>query len=653
MENYKFESNDFEFAQINSSINDAKFDTKPIGYFKDAMIRFRKSHAAIGGFVVIVLIVLFAIITPLISSHSVSESDSYFAFQQPYNSTLANIGICDGTYDSSLGNREYGYLNGIGIGKEDGARYVADPFLNTDEGDEAAPTAAGMASEFNPIRSFSHSGNTYDAKVMSYYEVGFRNLSVTYPVYQSILQYEEEKGMQMLYPIVNENNVVSSIKTYFPHLVANYWYETTDTRDIVGTDGRTIRELESDDEIQDNYLRNSVGKVSFYSRTGTGTQSYSGGTVIGNFVVGESYTVNYRIQTRLKTDANGSYETSYGSDTFTLSLKDYGGSEVASYDYSGSTISGLNPNSYYFADYFVSVPTIAALNASTNNTYLYNEGYTVSRSFEVLSVYDKDGNDTGWYDNRNMTIRVFYWDYYTFATGKEVSFLFGTDSLGRDIATRLASGIGLSLILAVSTFVVNFVIGGLYGAIEGYYGGLADLIMERVSDILANIPFVVLASIVNIRLISTGQMSTFGALLFTFCLTGWLGPAYRVRTQFYRFKNSEYVLAARTLGASDARIMWKHIFPNSLGTIITSSVLTIPGTIFTESSLSYLSIINFNSGDITSLGTLLSNGQAYLTTYPHIIIPPAITIALLMISFNLFGNGLRDAFNPSLRGVEE
>ena len=209
------------------------------------------------------------------------------------------------------------------------------------------------------------------------------------------------------------------------------------------------------------------------------------------------------------------------------------------------------------------------------------------------------------------------------------------------------------MILAVSTFIVNFIIGAIYGSIEGYYGGVTDLIMERITDILSNIPFIVLASIVNISLIQTGKMNSLGAIIFAFVLTGWIGPAYRVRTQFYRFKNEEYVLAARTLGASDARIMFKHIFPNTLGTIITASVLTIPGTIFTESMLSYLSIINFNQGNISSLGTMLSEGQAYMTTYPHMLVPPALIISLLMISFNLFGNGLRDAFNPSLRGVEE
>ena len=128
--------------------------------------------------------------------------------------------------------------------------------------------------------------------------------------------------------------------------------------------------------------------------------------------------------------------------------------------------------------------------------------------------------------------------------------------------------------------------------------------------------------------------------------------AGRVRMQFYRFKNQEYVLAARTLGASDFRIMFKHIFPNSMGTIITGSILVIPGVIFSETSLSYLGIINLNSASMTSIGAMLSEGQKCMTSAPHVVLFPAIFIALLMISFNLFGNGLRDAFNPSTRGVD-
>ena len=129
--------------------------------------------------------------------------------------------------------------------------------------------------------------------------------------------------------------------------------------------------------------------------------------------------------------------------------------------------------------------------------------------------------------------------------------------------------------------------------------------------------------------------------------------ASRVRMQFYRFKNQEYILAARTLGASDFRLMFKHIFPNAIGTIITGSVLVIPSVVYSESNLTYLGIVNLDSSTMTSVGSMLSAGQPLLTTYPHVILFPALFISLMMISFNLFGNGLRDAFNPSLRGTED
>jgi oligopeptide transport system permease protein len=132
-----------------------------------------------------------------------------------------------------------------------------------------------------------------------------------------------------------------------------------------------------------------------------------------------------------------------------------------------------------------------------------------------------------------------------------------------------------------------------------------------------------------------------------------MGMAGTVRMQFYRFKNQEYVLAARTLGARDRRIMFKHIFPNSLGTIVTRSVLVIPGMIFSESSLSYLGIINLSTGRLTSVGSMLAEAQKFMQTHPYMMLFPALFISLLMLSFNLFGNGLRDAFNPSLRGTEE
>ena len=252
-------------------------------------------------------------------------------------------------------------------------------------------------------------------------------------------------------------------------------------------------------------------------------------------------------------------------------------------------------------------------------------------------------------------VRVDYREYYAYkhyVAGDgitEPSFLFGANDYGKDIFTCLASGARFSFILAVIVSSVNLFVGAIYGSIEGYYGGKIDLLMERFVDLIGSIPFMIVITLLKYHF----NVSHIIILFISFFLTGWTGMAGRTRMQFYRFKNQEYVLVARTLGAKDSRIMFKHIFPNAIGTLITSSVLVIPGVIFSETSLSYLGIINLSTGSLTSVGTLLATGQTYLFTYPHLILFPAVFISLLMLCFNLFGNGLRDAFNPSLRGTEE
>ena len=284
----------------------------------------------------------------------------------------------------------------------------------------------------------------------------------------------------------------------------------------------------------------------------------------------------------------------------------------------------------------------------------YKPGMTLEDNYKR----DADGNVVygqyaggGNFDTAMMKVRVLYYNYYQYLNGFEPEYFLGTDSQGYDLALRLAGGLKLSLLVAVFVSVINFVLGAMYGAVEGYYGGAVDMILERVSDILNGVPFMVVATLFQIHLAK--KVGPVPSLLFAFVVTGWIGTAYRVRTQFYRFKNQEYVMAARTLGARDSRIIWKHIFPNTLGTIITSSALVIPGVIFSESMLSYLGIVKLGSAETTSLGTLLSDASNIWTNYPHLMIFPAVFISLLMISFNLFGNGLRDAFNPSLRGVED
>ena len=252
-------------------------------------------------------------------------------------------------------------------------------------------------------------------------------------------------------------------------------------------------------------------------------------------------------------------------------------------------------------------------------------------------------------------LRVDYKEYYGYihhVAGDGITepcFLFGANNFGKDLFTCLASGARFSFILAIIVSSVNLFVGAIYGSIEGYYGGKLDILMERFVELLTSIPFMIVITLLKYHL----RASHILILFIAFFLTGWTGMAGRTRMQFYRFKNQEYVLVARTLGAKDSRIMFKHIFPNAIGTLITSSVLVIPGVIFSETSLSYLGIINLSTGSLTSVGTLLAAGQQYLYTYPHMILFPAIFISLLMLCFNLFGNGLRDAFNPSLRGSED
>lgn len=247
--------------------------------------------------------------------------------------------------------------------------------------------------------------------------------------------------------------------------------------------------------------------------------------------------------------------------------------------------------------------------------------------------------------------RVNYYNYYTFLNGREPFYIMGTNSMGMDLFNAIGVGARFSILFAIIVSAINLFIGAIYGSIEGYYGGAVDLTMERISDILSGLPFVVCTTLFQLYLAQ--KVGVVPSFLFAFVLTGWIGMAALTRKQFYRFKGQEFVLAARTLGASDKRLMFKHIFPNSLGTIITSCALVIPSVINSETSLTYLGIINLSDFVGTSIGTLMSQGNAAMTTAPHAMFWPALYLSLLLISFNLFGNGLRDAFNPSTRGGED
>ena len=234
-------------------------------------------------------------------------------------------------------------------------------------------------------------------------------------------------------------------------------------------------------------------------------------------------------------------------------------------------------------------------------------------------------------------------DMYKMKEAEDKYFWFGTDSIGRDIWTRLWRGARVSLFIGIMSVLINMFIGVVYGAVSGYYGGWVDMIMQRIIEILTGIPQLVLVMLL-VMYMGAGIVPFIIALV----MTGWVGMSKMVRAQFYRYKGQEYVLASRTMGAKDRTLIFRHILPNAIGPTITQATLAVPMAIFFEAQLSYLGL--GMEAPEPSIGVLLSEGQKVLLDFPHLILFPAVLISILMLAFNLFGNGLRDAFDPTLRG---
>ncbi|AUD65942.1 peptide ABC transporter permease [Tenericutes bacterium MZ-XQ] len=237
------------------------------------------------------------------------------------------------------------------------------------------------------------------------------------------------------------------------------------------------------------------------------------------------------------------------------------------------------------------------------------------------------------------------------------TYILGTDLNGRDMLARLMYGTGISLVIAFIAAIINFFIGVIYGSISGFFGKNTDMIMMRIVDIINSIPlllYVILLMVVlkeswfeqNIldKLFGTGGL---GTIIITLISVYWVGMARLVRAQVLSLKEQEYVLAARTMGVSNKKIIQKHLIPNALGPIIVTMAMMIPTAVFTEAFLSFIGL--GISAPKASLGSLANDGSRFMQTYPYQLFIPSIAIAFMMLAFNFLGDGLRDALDPRLR----
>ena len=226
--------------------------------------------------------------------------------------------------------------------------------------------------------------------------------------------------------------------------------------------------------------------------------------------------------------------------------------------------------------------------------------------------------------------------------GASAQYWWGTDALGRDLFSRVWVGARVSILVALVATVLKLVIGVLYGAAMAHFGGWVDDIMMRIIEVLNSLPHLLLTILVMMIL-----GNNMFALLVALSMTAWCATARQVRGMIKQLKESEYVYAAEVLGASPMRIILKHYVPNMLGILILNASTAIPGFIFTEAGLSFLGI-GLTAPDI-SLGVLISQGQATMDFYPSQLFFPCAVLCVIVMAFNLLGDGLRDALDPRLR----
>ena len=625
--NIEFRSDDFVLVQQDQRIMDKKLDSKPTTFMRDAFRRFCKNKSSVVGGIILAILVVLSITVPIFSPHNITRVSSPEKFLAP-KLFDAGTGFWDGT---RKGNHVvYDVTNGVPALSE---KYSI-PAL------QRSLISITVEPEVTLIDAASDYGTGGMVILATDAAIADKDVYMT----SKMVEYSKRGDYRLAVEFDDEEDVNASKLGEFCVYI-KYGEKLTD-RIMVRDFGRDYSPIDFDISaaLDEAGLSSINGQIVFEVKSTADALRYiliksvalSGGSRAKNLEALEA--VSFTDATRMiKTaDVNSLaywactgrkgihnseiFYCDYVVDTYMLV---YGDADLVTY--SKTELENWVNSGYCSYDYQVGPESFVRLTDDCPIDRVVSQ--TVNSKTKKLSSITGSG-----------------WNYRKLGYDEMPRFLFGTDASGFDLFKRAFAGLCTSLILGVLTAAFCFAFGLLWGSVSGYFGGNVDLFMERFCDILSGVPWIV---IMTLCILHWGN--NFFTFFLALCMTGWLGTAHITRTQFYRFKGREYVLASRTLGSSDMRLIYKHILPNSMGTIITSSVFKIPSVIYSEATLAYL---NLGLQGSQSFGVMMSSNQQYLSIYPNLVIFPAVIMALMMISFNLFGNGLRDAFNPSLKGSE-
>lgn len=632
----QFSNDKFRLVQEHERLMDKPFKTKQLTYFQDAMTRFGKNKYNIVAFFILLTLILLSIFVPVFTPERLyNRVNSSLAVLPPRIPGFEKLGVFDGMIDYKnipVDASTIDPLTDIGLPKDQA------PYLHRFIDRESVENYLIYGSDRDPL----YVGGTNQLFVAAN--------KIAYSVSSPLQAVSSDMSLEF-----NILNIVGggSLKVYIGTTAtgsayggswdnANLVYvgEVTSTGItslpltglVTGVVQRHIilkYELPEISEVNSNYIELDYVKL------------LENDTVIVNFT-GHPLSAFTLIVVQSGIE-NGSYNrkdaairmASFRYDIYSALFSDKQQS-IGEDDY--LAILAANPGMEASIEY----------DPQKLNAWSFGEGYPI---IKVDGFSDQYIQGIGIVRTYNVMMN----GKYLLGFDEVPYFYFGTDVGGRDLFSLIFLGLRTSLLLGFIVTAVNVMVGVIWGSISAYYGGKVDILMERFVDIWSSFPAITMIVIIT-AFIPPG----FWALFIFLVYDGWVGAASITRSQFYRYKGREYVLAARTLGASDLRIIFKHILPNAIGTIVTRLILAIPGIIFVETNLSFLGFgigngQKFMIGPFeltgTSVGVILADGQSQIYVGNlWMIVAPTLIVSILMITFNMFGNALRDALNPQLRG---